>query len=193
VPTPTRSTPLSARLRGWGGHRAGLLVAGLAAAGLVAGCGAGDKASEAISEAIAEAGLGEGADVNLEDGSVTIETPEGKVSYGEGQSLPEGFPEDVPMADGTVIIGGGRTDVTDGVSFTVDARVDADPAEVFADLVAAYEAEGWTTLSETTATDGGFGGHAQFNKGDTRSLLLGVSEADGETHLAIITGGRTAA
>lgn len=64
-------------------------------------CGGGDATDEAVEAGIEEA-LGSNADVEIDgDGAVKIETDEGSYSAGGSAEIPDDFPSDVPLPDGS--------------------------------------------------------------------------------------------
>lgn len=113
-----------------------------------AGCGAdtlAEKATEKAAEkAIEEAASSEGVDVDLdtEDGEISIETSDGSFTSGTG-SLPDGFPDDVPVLDGEVL-SGAASQQNGTTSYVVTIVVAATMEEAMTGAVAELERAGYT-------------------------------------------------
>ena len=114
--------------------RIAVLAVTVGAVVALAGCGIiQDKVDDAVQDGVENA-IEEGAGDDVD------------VEFGEDASLPDGFPADVPLPDGSVVasIGG-----EDGyfVTFSV-----ADAADVDA-LFAAYEDGGWELVGDFSTDD----------------------------------------
>ena len=157
-------------------------VVGVAAAALIfapalTACG---QAAEKAAEIAAENALS-GADVNIEDDSVTITDSEGnQMAAGENVALPDNWPAEVPAFEG-----GTLTVVTvspDGVwaSWTAEGSAQ-DAADSYG---ATLEAAGYTLDTESKVDT------AVFRAYKGNGYLLNVSTADdsGET-VVLVTGG----
>ncbi len=142
-------------------------------------CGAdqlGERAAESAVERAAEAAASEGVDVDIDTdgGGVTVETSEGTFTSGVG-SLPEGFPEDIPIAEGEIFSGASST--TEGQQgWLVTVSVDQAPDEALAEAGAALEAAGYSPGDNSIAMEG-----LSFVQyvGSEWDLILGATE-DGE-------------
>lgn len=103
-------------------------------------------------------GSGSEGDVEMEfgeDGQSVISTPEGEFVTGTN-SLPDGFPENVPVPDGMTIESTGAMDSPDGPTFVVNGAVAGDFAGATAAYKAALEGAGFTQQSMTESADGTF-------------------------------------
>ncbi len=83
-----------------------LIAATLATAVALAGCGSvGDAVAErAIEEGLEQASIGD-VEVDLDDGGgVSVESSEGSFQIGDDAEVPDGFPDDVPLPDGDVMV-----------------------------------------------------------------------------------------
>jgi hypothetical protein len=158
---------------------------GVAALGVAlvvgAGCGgAADSAAERLSEeAIEEAAGGE---VDIEDGSAKVTNEDGSsFEVGTGD-LPEGWPEDIPMPEGTEITSSAKGADGSDQSFTVTATTSLSPEEVdahFADL-------GWDSESESSSEAGGETYLSRTLVSGDQRLSVGVSTASGETTFNLV-------
>lgn len=148
----------------------------IAVAGL-SGCG---KVAEVATEQAVEAAVGSNADVDLENGTVTVTDENGgSVAIGEGTDLPANWPAEIPAFDGGTL---------------VMASVDADgaatgmwsTASTGAESVAAYgqalTSAGFTNTSESTLGD--LIGGEYTGKGYSVSVV--AADADGE-HTLMVT------
>lgn len=110
---------------------------------LVVGCGDSENETrEAEIEALAER-HGVNVDVTLDaEGNVdSVTTNSGHARVGNNLSLPDGFPDDVPIADSWNVMS--VSQVPQG-GYMLQAMGDATQEAVVADLRAAMEGEGWS-------------------------------------------------
>lgn len=164
---------------GW--VRRGGLVAGVLAAGLVlASCGA---AVEEATEQALESATG-GGDVELGDDGVRVTDEEGnELAFGAEASLPEGWPDDVPVPEGEIV---SSTTFDDAMALSVQGE--GDVAATFNDLKSQLEASGYVVEFSNEGT--GFKSVSMFqgtgaegsSQGTTATLT--VAE-DGEGGLSI--------
>jgi hypothetical protein len=128
-----------------------VLVLVLAATAAVAtGC-------EAIIGEAVKSGVESATGVKVDDSnnSVTLTGTDGStVSMGGEGTLPEGFPADVPVYEGT-IKKGIATSTAGGKGFVVIVETPDAPADVLKWYEGELEAGGWTTTSALKAVDGG--------------------------------------
>lgn len=145
------------------------IIAGLAVA--LTGC---DLVGEELAEQAAEQVTG--ADIEVDEDGVSVESEEGSFSADEDGlqmetedgsfesqtgEIPDDFPGAVPLPDATVI-NGSRLDGQDGVAWTVNFQYESgDPEQVLQDQVAALE-------------DAGFTSESDFNMGDSSGGMAGV-------------------
>lgn len=121
---------------------------------LLAGCGTvTENLAEEAAERAAEAGGGGDVEVDVDDeGNVSVESDEGSISVGSGASLPDGFPESMPVPEG-LETAGGFSQEADGRS-TIGAQfVGTGDRAAQEELAAFYEsqleANGWTIVSSS--------------------------------------------
>ena len=79
-----------------------------------------------------------------------------------GTSIPEGFPEEVPLIDGEVVFGGALGD-GEGKVFNVTVKVDG--LEAFDDIKAQLEGAGFLSAADGSAGQGGTGVFTNDNWG----------------------------
>lgn len=120
------------------GLRSPFLALAATAALVLGGCSSDEKqAEDAIEEAAEDAG--EDVEVDVDGDDITIENSEGTVTM--GGDLPEGFPEDdIPLVDGTVIMGIGAT----GQGYQITIQVDSDVADAVDEASGLLEDAGFT-------------------------------------------------
>ena len=105
---------------------------------LLSGCGGTDEL------------VTDNAKVSRDDGDITIETTDGTVKSSTDAKLPEGFPADVPLIDGTIINAVSITE-SDQRGWTVMITTDASPADAAAEVKAQLTAAGFTVNGTTDA------------------------------------------
>jgi len=159
------------------------LVALLAVAALT-GC---SFAAEQASEAILEGATGTDVEIDDDGGSVSIETEDGSVdiSGGESAEVPEGFPSDMPLYEGTLLMAS-TMDTEDGTVYSLGIETTDDTGDVgdwYRDKL--YD-EGWSTVSEITNDSGGsamtsFG----VEKGDIQGQVIILSDSGQPTQVSI--------
>lgn len=146
------------------------------------GCSAiGDAVSEEISEQVSEEIIeqagGEGVDVDINDGEVSVETSSGSFTVGGGE-IPDDYPSEfAPLVDGdpaSVV----RNETEDGVSFIISIAVDDDFDTAVEEATGLLERAGLVSAFETKAD-----GYAQYgyNETDELSVVGMVIIADDET------------
>jgi hypothetical protein len=140
-------------------------------------CGA---ASEEATERMVDAAVGSDADVDLDDGQVSIETEDGSFSTGGGE-VPETWPEDIPLPDLEDITSSEVQDASGAASVTLTGRTDlsVDEAEAFF----AEALESWTQASRSAV--GTDVVQVIYDLGD-RSVLVGITD-DGDAVTITLT------
>jgi hypothetical protein len=159
-----------------------LALAAVAALGLTA-CG-GQDLSERAAEEIIEQQLeaeGENVDIDLNDGDVRIETPEGSTvinvdedgngeiqfeggdgsgqvqfDEGGGVDLPDNYPSEVPLPDGLNIQSATSFDAPEGPTFIITGAIDGDFSAATEAYASALGSAGFEQQSMTESTDGTF-------------------------------------
>jgi len=148
-------------------RRRGMMLAVVAAVGLgLASCGA--AVEEATEQAIEQ---GTGGDVEIDDDGVKVTDEEGNTSaFGSQASVPEDWPSDIPVPDGTVL---SSASYPDGKQVTV--QPDGDALAAYNDIRSQVEAAGYTVRS---TTDVG---------GSKSTVLFKPSGAENESAGTIVT------
>jgi len=146
-------------LRSHRSHRAALAASGALLLLLGASaCGADEvaerAAESAVERAIEDAASSEGVDVDIdsEDGSVSIESSDGTFTSGMG-NLPQGFPEDIPVADGE-ILQGASSDGNGTTGWFVTVTVDQPGDQALAEAGAALEDAGYSVGDNSAGMEG---------------------------------------
>lgn len=153
-----------------------LIVAGVTALALsLTGCA--NLAEQAAEKAVEGALSSEGANVDIEDGKVKIDSSEGSMEIGDGSSLPEGWPSDVPAPEGFTLEGSMSADGGDGQSFTASFTADGDQTKALEEYVSSLEGDGW---KKETAMSGLY----SLTKGTSQVDIIG-GFADGSTGIVI--------
>lgn len=150
--------------------RKGLVVLAATAMVLLGGCG-GEEAGEQIGEQLVEKAAeqeGEDVDVDIEGGTVKVETSEGTVEMGMGE-WPDSLPGDLPQIEGQVV---NSTESPSGAFVAV--QVD-DASTVFADYVEQLEGDGWTVDQNT---DAGTASTAMLSKDGVTVQVIGDSSSN---------------
>ena len=161
-----------------------LSAATLFAVAVFAGaCSAEDLAERAVEEAV-EADLGGDVELDFDsdDGSISIETDEGSVTYGNNGDLPDSFPASFDIAEGMTVAFAGES--SDGTSTAATAILEGDrPA---GEVVAYYRdlalAEGFT-LDREIETD--LDAAANMSMGDTSLNIIGGNPGGGNASVSI--------
>jgi hypothetical protein len=110
-----------------------------------AACGGGDDVADKIAE---EAGVS-----TNEQGNVAVTDKDGnEVEVGSDVDLPDDWPDDLPLPDGTKVISASSNDQT---GFVVSAGLDGDVTEVGDEIKGTLEDAGYTIDSDTSSNAGG--------------------------------------
>lgn len=149
-------------------------------------CGADDVADQAaesaVERAIEDAASSEGVDVDVdtEDGSVTIESSDGTFTSGMG-SLPQGFPEDIPVVEGE-ILQGASSEGNGTTGWVVSVAVDQSPDQAIAEAAAALEGAGYTEGDNSASMEGL--SYVQYVGSEWEIILGAADNGEGGTLLS---------
>ena len=144
-------------------------------------CGADEvaerAAESAVERAIEDAAASEGVDVDVDagDGSVSIESSDGTFTSGMG-SLPQGFPEDVPIVEGD-ILQGASSEGNGTTGWVVTIAVDQAPDQALDEASAALEGAGYTEGDASAGMEGL--SIAQYVGADWEIILSVVEDGQG--------------
>lgn len=152
------------------------VAAAAAAVALPLTLGACGEAVENAAEKAIEDGSGGDAEIDLDDGEVTIENSDGSVVVGGGK-LPDGFPEDAVPLVGEVK-SGTAVDTPDGTGWTIGTESSGSAEDVFAEALAKLEEAGFTNQSNLGGTS------ANLTSGEY-GVVLNVSESGTGSVVAI--------
>ena len=135
-------------------------------------CSGEDTAERAAEEAI-EQELGGDVDVELgdEDGEFSVDTGDG--SFSAGDELPEGFPDSVPLIEGSIVFALANSEVAGAESFAVNKETALSVDEASAEITSQLEGAGFT--SELALGAGG----GTFVNDEFEVFVLVVAEGDG--------------
>ncbi|MFD0806391.1 hypothetical protein ACFQ0K_09870 [Nocardioides caeni] len=155
---------------------AGAAVTGML---LVTACSAEDIAEKAT-EKVVEDQLGDGADVDVDtdNGEVRIDDGDGN-SYVSGDQLPDDFPDEIPLVDGT-ILSGVAVDEAGGRGWSVAVQVDTDAQGAVEEAARLLEEAGFELVTEIQAGVPG----AQLTN-DTWGVVIAAYE-DTSTDTAVV-------
>lgn len=143
-------------------------------------------AAEEATEALVESGTG--ADVEIDDDgeSVSIETEDGsiEISGGESATLPDGFPEDMPVYDGQIVMAQ-SVDTPEGTGYNVGIQTSDSEDDVAAWYSDELANEGWTIAAEISNDgDGMMMTTYQVEKNGSNSQVV-IAEEDGQTQIVL--------
>lgn len=169
--------------------RAGRTAALALAVGLaLAGCGGGDDATVTVDEGKDGGVTVEGDDGSVtidegKDGGITVEGDDGSTfSADTGGSLPDNWPADVPVIDGTVLYAQTASDESAGTTYSAAIETEGTIESVYEQIRSDLEGAGFTKTAEVTSTDGSF---ASFT-GDTYQVTVTVAESEGKVNAIYI-------
>ncbi|MEZ5115796.1 MAG: hypothetical protein R2737_05960 [Candidatus Nanopelagicales bacterium] len=159
-------------------RRIGLAAATLAAAGLaLTGCGGKTVAEQVV-----------GGDVEVNPSSVKISNDEGSIEIGQGSSLPDGWPEDVPEMPGFTLQTSGKGTSDGRTSFTAVWEAAGDQSAAVKGYVGLMETNGWTVETQMEGSgQGGTGGLYALKKGTEAVALISNVESDKTTVVMTVT------
>lgn len=148
--------------------------------------GCGEKAAEVVTEQAAESASGGDVDVDLQqDGAnVSVESQDSDVSVSAGRdvTVPDDFPEDVPLYRGMNL----QAAVREGQSqsFSISGTTPDAVKTVAEAMTKALEDEGWTEESVTAMETMQ---NLAYSKSG-RSVTVSIVEAGSNTQVSITTG-----
>ncbi len=140
----------------------------------------GEKTAEKTAEKAIESSTGGSADVDIDDDTVTINTNAGSMSAGEEVDLPDNFPSDIYIIDGTIKMAMATTEI-EGFSVSVETSksVSAAKTEYEEKLVD----DGWTITGMLSFTETA----SVTAEKDNRIVTVTIMEVDGVVTVGIGT------
>jgi len=140
----------------------------------------GEKTAEKTAEKAIETSTGGAADVDIDDDTVSINTNAGSMTVGEEVDLPDNFPSDIYVIEGTVKT---AMEVAENESFSVTIET----SKSVSAARTAYEEElvndGWTitgTMDFTSTV-------SVMAEKDNRTVTVSINEVDDVVTVAIGT------
>lgn len=157
-----------------------LLAAGgaalLAVSGVTACSGVSEQAAQTMAEQAVEGAVG--GDVDITDDSMTVTDAEGnEMAVGSDISIPDTWPADVPLFDGTLSVASVQADGTAYAMWSTDL----DPVTAADTYAEALAAAGYALTQD--ATMGGM--VIREYSSATRTVSVVSGEADGATSLTV--------
>ncbi len=144
-----------------------LLFIALVSIFVFTGCSLTDQIAEKAAEKAIEAGTG--AEVDLEDGTITAESDGQTISIGEDVKLPSDFPSDVPVYSKAQVVSSFSSD--EAHTATLTSSKDFDTVKSY--YQKEIESEGWTINSTSNLNLGGQSTTFLCTK-DGRNLTVGI-------------------
>lgn len=134
-----------------------VVLAALAAPLLIAGCGSDKSVSERLAEKATEkaieSGGGKDVDIDVDGDEVKIKSKDGDATFSNSTKLPEGWPDDIAMPDGTKLASATRINADGETMLNASGVVKGADAQQVADHFAA-QFEGWKSVTNTNMGSG---------------------------------------
>jgi len=160
-----------------GGKKLLFLAMLVIAVGILSGC---QNAAEKAAETAIEKSTNGQADVDIDNDTATITTDDGSLEVGEDVSLPDGFPSDVYIIDGTIV---SAMTLTEGESYTVSIKTDESVNSVKEEYEEELADDGWEVTMSLAIQDG----FSLSATKDDRTVTLSIGTDDEETVVVINT------
>lgn len=140
------------------------------------------KAVERSAEKSIEKATNGAADVDIGTNSVKVNINGGSTvgEVGDSVKVPDGFPSDVYVIDGTVKTAVTKTDTK---GYTLSINTSLTPAEAKSRYEAKLKEQGWTIIM---TLDAGDGATVSASKGE-RNVTVIISTSDGQTNVILGT------
>ncbi len=150
----------------------------LAASLVLSGCT--KKAAESAAEKAIEKATNSQADVDIGTNSIKVNTNTGSMQIGGNVVMPENFPDDIYVIDGTLTY---ALTASSGKSYTITIETNKSVNEVKNIYENKLAEDGWT-INVNSMVQGSLGLGAQKSN---RSVTITASEIDSKTSVSIIT------
>lgn len=111
--------------------------------------------------------------ISGDDGQIEFETEDGSGTITTGGDVPDGFPE-IPLPEGMTVVVSQQSDMPDGVAYVLALTAPGDFSAYVDELVAYFDASGYTQQSLTTTPDGAFFAYVS----DERTIAGGATADD---------------
>ncbi len=150
-----------------------ILIAGV----VLTACTPGEK----VAETVIESQTNQDVDIDVDNDQVSINTDSTSLQLGESVELPDNFPSDVHVTDGTVTAAV-ATNENDG--FSVQITSDQSVSDVKDEYQSALTDDGWD-INLSMDINGGSSMNAEK---DNRFVTVAISDVDGATQVTLTTG-----
>ncbi len=143
------------------------------------GCGkVADKVANKAAEKAAEKATGGSVNLNSSDGGVSVKTKDGSATFGSGAKLPDGWPADVKLPTGTVLVSSQSIKADGGTSFAVTGTLSKGSAEsIYNSFQSTLKDAGYSIDNNYAATNSGvYSGGFSATKGTT-GVTVSVTDA----------------
>ncbi|MBI5037942.1 MAG: hypothetical protein HZC01_04555 [Candidatus Kerfeldbacteria bacterium] len=136
--------------------------------------------SEKVAETIIESQTNGDVDVDVDNETVSINTDGGSFQSGEDVTLPDGFPSDVHVAEGTLV---SAIHVTDPDGYSVSLNSSDSVTDLKSEYQSAIVDDGWTILGTYEVS-----GSVSFTaEKDNRTLSVTIGATDDQSSVVIST------
>lgn len=163
-----------------------LIVGGLALAGQSLSSKVSDKVGENLIEAAIKSETGGQANVNVDDGSVTVTSDDGTISFGGGTSLPNGFPTNVPTPDNATLTGSFSGTEDEKTTYSLVYTVTQNTTTASEAYQTELKNAGFTVTSSGSASTGGSSYSGFEATKDTTNINVAVAGDTQQTTLTIV-------
>lgn len=170
-------------------HLRNRALAGVAAAALglaaLSGCSSiGDRINERIAEEVVEGALG--AEIDSEDGSVTVKNDDGEVTFGD-QKLPEEFPSSLPLPSKHAVTSSMKFSQGEELSITASLSTELAFDDAVNEITEGFGSE-WTAENEPfeMTADGLESWQNVVQHSDGTKATVMVQSVEGETTVTYI-------
>ena len=140
----------------------------------------GEKTAEKKAEKAIETSTGGTADVDIDDETVTVNTNAGSFTVGEEVDLPENFPSDIHMIDGTIKM---ATETTEIEGFSVSIETSKSVSVAKTEYLEQLVDDGWTITGTLDFTETA----SIMAEKDDRTVTVTILETDGVVTVGIGT------
>lgn len=168
-------------------------IAGVAALALLgAGCSS-EAITERIAEEAAEQLAGEGVEIDLDEegGGISVDTSEGSLQMGAGGSVPESFPDDLPLPNVDYEIANSfeTTNSDDELQVQMSLVTSAPVEEIESFLEQALSDGGWEVSDTRRQSAEGFLNVTFIvQQGDMGAMVSVISDTQDETLVNYLVG-----
>ncbi len=149
---------------------------------LLTGAACGKKVAEKAAEQAVERASNGNVNIDINKNSVKVNINGGSTvgEVGDSVKVPDGFPSDVYVIDGTVKTAIAKTDTK---GYTLSINTNLTPAEAKSRYDAKLKEQGWTIVM---TLDSGDGATISASKGQ-RNVSVIISTSDGQTNVILGT------